>query len=65
VFIIVNVIPVVKKLKMNNYANTQETVKLGFSLAIRNIYIKVKTGDIQKHYTAFALGPLYLNLQEA
>ena len=46
------------------YANTQETVKLGFSLAIGNVNIMVKAGDIQKEYTAFALGPIYFNLQE-
>jgi plastocyanin len=46
------------------YANTQETVKLGFSLAIGNVDIKVKASGSEKRYTAFALGPFYLNLKE-
>ncbi|MCJ7570866.1 MAG: PKD domain-containing protein, partial [Candidatus Thermoplasmatota archaeon] len=46
------------------YANTQETVRLGFSIAIGEVNIIVKAADIQKQYTAFALGSLYLNLQE-
>ena len=46
------------------YANTQDTVKLGFSLAIGKVNIVVKADDLEKQYTAFALGPLYLNLQE-
>ena len=45
-------------------ANTQETVRLGFSLALGNVDIKVKAGNIQKEYTAFAVGPFYLNLKE-
>jgi PKD repeat protein len=45
-------------------ANTQETVKLGFSIAIGEVNIIVKAAGIQKEYTAFALGPLYLNLHE-
>jgi PKD repeat protein len=45
-------------------ANTQETIRLGFSLAIGNVDIKIKAADIQKQYTAFALGPFYINLQE-
>jgi len=45
-------------------ANTQETVKLGFSLAFGEVNIVVKAAGIQKEYTAFALGPLYFNLQE-
>ncbi len=45
-------------------ANTQETVKLGFSIALGNVDIMVKAGGLQKSYKAFALGPLYLNLQE-
>ena len=45
-------------------ANTQDTVRLGFSLAIGKVSITVKAGDIEKEYTAFALGPLYFNLQE-
>jgi len=46
-------------------ANTQETVKLGFSIALGNVNITVKAADIQKQYIAFALGQLFLNLQEA
>jgi len=45
-------------------ANTQETVKLGFSLAFGEVNIVVKAAGMQKEYTAFALGPLYFNLQE-
>jgi len=37
-------------------AYTQDTVRLGFSLALGNVNIIVKAGDIEKEYTAFALG---------
>ena len=46
------------------YANTQETVRLGFSLAFGNVDIIVKAANIDKEYTAFALGPFFLNLKE-
>ncbi len=46
------------------YANTQETARLGFSLALGNVDIIVKADDLEKQYTAFALGPLFLNLKE-
>jgi len=45
-------------------ANTQDTVRLGFSLAFGEVNIVVKAAGMQKEYTAFALGPLYFNLQE-
>ena len=48
----------------NINANTQDTVTLGLSLALGNVVIKLKAGDMQKEYTAFALGPFFLNLKE-
>ncbi len=45
-------------------AKTQETVKLGISIALGNVNIKIIAGTKQKQYTAFALGPFYLNVQE-
>ncbi|MCJ7571049.1 MAG: PKD domain-containing protein, partial [Candidatus Thermoplasmatota archaeon] len=45
-------------------ANTIETVKLGFSLAIGKVEITVTANEKHKYYTAFALGPLFLKIQE-
>ena len=45
--------------------NTQETVKLPLTFAFGNVDIIVTAGTIQKQYTAFALGPLFLNVHEA
>jgi hypothetical protein len=45
-------------------ANTQETVKLTLTLAFGNADIIVTANEIQKKYKAYALGPLFLNLQE-
>ena len=46
-------------------AESEETVKLGFSIAIGKVNVTVKAGQMEKEYTAFALGPFYLNMQEA
>lgn len=46
-------------------ANTEETVKLPLTFAFGIADITVTIGDIKKQYTAFALGPLFLNLKEA
>jgi PKD repeat protein len=44
--------------------NTEETVKLLLAYAIGKVDITVTANEIQKQYTAFALGPLFLKLQE-
>jgi PKD repeat protein len=46
-------------------AETEETAKLGLSLAFGNVNIAVTAGGETEEYTAFAVGPFYLNLQEA
>lgn len=45
-------------------ANSQETVKLPLTLAFGNSDIIVSANEIKKMYSAYALGPLFLNLQE-
>ena len=45
-------------------SNTQETVKLPLTLAFGKVQITVTANEIQKQYTAFALGPLFLKIQE-
>ena len=44
--------------------NTEETVKQGFSLALGNVNVIVKAGTLEEEYTAFAIGPFYLNVKE-
>ncbi len=44
--------------------NKEETVKCPLTIGIGKADITVSAGDIQKQYTGFALGPLFLNLQE-
>ena len=46
-------------------SNTKETVKLPLTYAIGKVDITVTANEIQKHYTSFALGPLFLSLKEA
>ena len=46
-------------------AETEETAKLGFTIAFGKVDIEVATGDETEEYTAFAVGPFYFNLQEA
>ncbi len=46
-------------------ANVQETVKLPFTFALGKVDITVTANEIQKDYTAFAIGPLFLSLKEA
>ena len=46
-------------------ANTEETVKLPTAFAFGKVQITINANEIQKQYTAFALGPLFLNLKEA
>ena len=45
-------------------AGTEETVQLPFTIALGKVTITVTATDIQKDYTAFALGPFFLNLEE-
>jgi len=45
-------------------ANTEETVRLPLTFAFGKVDITVTANSIQKQYTAFALGPLFLNVQE-
>jgi uncharacterized repeat protein (TIGR01451 family) len=45
-------------------ANTQETVKLPLTIAFGKVDITVTANEIHKDYTAFALGPLFLKVQE-
>jgi hypothetical protein len=45
-------------------AGTEETVQLPFTIALGKVTITVTANDIQKDYTAFALGPFFLNLKE-
>ncbi len=42
----------------------EETVKLPLTFAFGKVDITVTANDIQKDYTAFALGPLFLKLEE-
>jgi len=46
-------------------ANTEETVKLPLTIALGKTTVTVTAGNIKKQYTAFALGPFFLNLQQA
>jgi PKD repeat protein len=46
-------------------ANTQETVILPLTIAIGKVTITVTANVIQKQYTAFAIGPFFLNFEEA
>jgi hypothetical protein len=46
-------------------AGTEETVKLPLTIAVGKVEITVTANEIQKKYTGFALGPLFLNLQES
>ena len=46
-------------------ANTQETVILPITIALGKVTITVTANVIQKQYTAFALGPLFLKFKEA
>jgi hypothetical protein len=45
-------------------AGTEETVKLPFTIALGKVTVTVTANEIQKQYTAFALGPFFLNLKE-
>jgi PKD repeat protein len=45
-------------------AGTEETVKIPFTLAFGKVDITVTAGSQHETYTAFALGPLFLNVQE-
>jgi PKD repeat protein len=46
-------------------ANMEQTVKLPLTLAFGKVTVTVTANTIQKQYTAFALGPFFLSLQEA
>jgi PKD repeat protein len=46
-------------------ANTQETVILPSTIAFGKVTINVIANVMQKKFTAFALGPFFLNLKEA
>ncbi len=46
-------------------AGKEETVKLPLTFAIGKVDITVTANEIQKKYTAFALGPLFLSVKEA
>ena len=46
-------------------AGTEETVQLPTTIALGKVTITVTANEIEKQYTAFALGPLFLNLKEA
>ncbi len=45
-------------------ANNEETVKLPLTFALGKVQITVTANEIQKDYTAFALGPLFISLKE-
>jgi len=45
-------------------ANMEETVDIGFSLAFGRVTITISAGQQEKTFSAFALGPFYLNLKE-
>jgi PKD repeat protein len=44
-------------------AGTEEVVKIPFTIAFGSVEITVTAGSLQEKYTAFALGPLFLNIQ--
>ncbi len=46
-------------------ANSVETIKIPFTFALGKVDISVKAGTLEKDYTAFALGPFFLNVKEA
>jgi PKD repeat protein len=46
-------------------ANVEETVKLPFTLGFGKVDITITANEIQETYSAFALGPFFLNIQEA
>jgi PKD repeat protein len=45
-------------------ANSEETVRLPLTIAFGKVDIEIIANEIQKKYTAFALGPFFLNVQE-
>ena len=45
-------------------AGTEETVKIPFTIALGKVDITVTAGSQQETYSAFALGPFFLNMQE-
>jgi len=46
-------------------ANVEETVKLPFTLGFGKVDITITANEIQEIYSVFALGPFFLNMQEA
>lgn len=46
-------------------SNTEKTVKLPLTFAFGKVNVKVTANELQKDYTAFALGPLFLSVKEA
>jgi PKD repeat protein len=42
--------------------NTEETVEIPFTIGFGKVDITITANNIQKTYTAFALGPIFLNL---
>jgi PKD repeat protein len=49
----------------NIQANVKETVKLPLTFALGKVDITVTANEIQKDYTAFAIGPFFLSVKEA
>jgi hypothetical protein len=45
-------------------ANTEEIVKLPFTFAIGRVDIIITANEIHRNYSAFALGPIFLNVNE-
>ncbi|MEA3458550.1 MAG: hypothetical protein U9R21_07730, partial [Candidatus Thermoplasmatota archaeon] len=46
-------------------ANVEEVVELPFTFGIGKVDITIIANEVQETYSAFAIGPLFLNLQEA
>jgi PKD repeat protein len=46
-------------------ANMEQTVQLPLTLALGKVTVTVTANTIQEQYTAFTLGPIFLNLKEA
>jgi PKD repeat protein len=46
-------------------ANMEQTVNLPLTFALGKVTVTVTANTLQKQYTAFTLGPLFLNLKEA
>jgi PKD repeat protein len=46
-------------------AGTEQTVKLPLTFALGRVQITVTANELQKDYRAFALGPFFLNFEEA